>query len=105
MRSMKNTPTAPAPLQQVALVGPVADLAAALLPHLLAAMPPPTERYMRPEEAAEHLGIGVKRVYFLIAENRIPHTGKVFGDPRVPLSLLDEYARRVAVGNVAGERG
>ena len=97
----KTTHIPPAPQPQVALFGPVQELAEMLLPVLLAAMPSQEEKFLRPQEVTDEFGIAVGIVRRLIKENQIPHTGKVFGDNLVPRSLFIEYVRKLSLSNVA----
>lgn len=96
---MKNSLTTPAPPpQQIALVGPVRDLADALLPILLAAMPVQEDRLLTTKEVAQVLQISVTKARQLINREVIPSTGRAFGDPRVLHSDLFAVARRVSLG-------
>ena len=96
---MGSMTTQPAP-PQVAFMGPIDEAIARMLPGVIAALPTVEERFMTPKEVAEEFGFSLDTVYRLIKQNKIPHTGKTYGDPKVIRSEFIEQARQIARANV-----
>lgn len=82
-------------------MGPIEEAIARLLPGVIAALPPQEERFLRPQEVSDKYGIAVKTVRRLIAENKIPHTGRLVGDPLIPESEFIKFIQDAARANVA----
>lgn len=92
--------TTPAP-PQVAMMGPMDQVVKALIDQVAALMQAQEkERLMTPQEVADEFGLSKDRVYDLIKKNRIPHTGKEYGDPKIVRSEFIEQARQIARANV-----
>lgn len=96
---MGGVSTTPPP--HVAMMGPMDQVVKALVDQVAALMQAQEkERFMTPQEVAEEFGISVGKVYSLIKENKIPHTGKTYGDARVIRSEFIKQAQEIARANV-----
>ena len=62
-----------------------------------------TIQYFGPRKAARHLGVGIKRIYELLYDERLPGATKISGRWRIPQTALK--ARQRATGNDNGTPG
>lgn len=88
------------PAPQVAFMGPMDQVIRQLVEEVKAALPTEEEKFMRPKEVSDEFKISVDIIRRLIKQNRIPHTGDLLGDARVPRSQFIQYVRDIALGNV-----